>query len=80
MVLYYGTTMKRANQILEVNAIKIDAERHYTKDKSSGGYTAPGFLYFTNEVIFSMYFANCCNLQNTSDFWFYFESIFQLIK
>lgn len=73
MVLYHGTTMKRANQILEDNAIKIDAERHYTKDKSGGRYTTPGFLYFTNEVTFSLYFANCCNLEDKSNYTVLFQ-------
>lgn len=67
MILYHGTTKKRALEIFRDNTIKKDVKRHYTQETSGGGYSTQGYIYLTNEITFSVYFANCCNLEDNSN-------------
>lgn len=67
MILYYGTTMKRAYEIVNDNMLKKDVERHYTKEKSGAGYSSQGYIYFANEITFSVHFANYCNLEDKAE-------------
>ena len=67
MILYHGTTGKRAEKIFKDGKLKCDVERHYTKSKSGSGYTEQGYVYLSNELMLSIYFANCCNLEDKSE-------------
>lgn len=67
MIFYHGTTKKRALEIFKDDAIKKDVERHYTEEKSGGGYSTQGYIYLTNEITFSIHFADCCNLEDKVD-------------
>jgi hypothetical protein len=66
MILYHGTTRKRAENIFKDGCIKCNVERHYTKEKSGDGYTEQGYIYLALEPTYSLYFANCCNLEDKS--------------
>lgn len=66
MILFHGTTGKRAKKIFKDGEIKCDVERHYTKEKSGTGYTEQGYIYLSNEIMFAVYFANCCDLEDKS--------------
>ncbi len=67
MILYHGTTRERSLGIFNDKIIKKNVNRHYTKEKSGRGYSTQGYIYFSNEITFSVYFANCCNLEDKSD-------------
>lgn len=54
-------------KIFRDNTIKKNVKRHYTEEKSGGGYTTQGYIYLTNEITFSAYFANSCNLEDNAD-------------
>ena len=73
MILFHGTTGKRAKKIFEDGAIRCDVERHYTRDKSGNGYTEQGYVYLSNEIMFAIYFANCCDIEDKSDELFIFK-------
>jgi hypothetical protein len=66
VILYHGTTGKRAKKIFEDGKLKCFVERHYTLSKSGDGYTEQGYVYLTNEMMFAIYFANCCDLEDNS--------------
>ncbi len=55
-------------------------QRHYTKTKSGFGYSTQGYVYLTNEVTFALYFANCCNLEDGSDYLVLFKIDLQIEK
>lgn len=67
MILYHGTTQKLAMEIFRDKVIKKDIKRHYTEEKSGNGYSTQGYIYLTNEITFSVFFANCCNLEDKAD-------------
>lgn len=67
MVLYHGTTGKRAERIFAEGKLKCIVDRHYTPTCSGNGYTEQGYVYLSNEILFSILFANCCNLEDHSE-------------
>lgn len=73
MILYHGTTGKRAKKIFADGKLKCVVERHYTVEKSGDGYTEQGYVYLTNEMMFAIYFANCCDLEDKSEELFIFK-------
>lgn len=66
MELYHATTQIRGEEILRDRCLKKDALRYYSKESGSNGATTQGFVYFTNEITFSIYFANCHNLSESN--------------
>lgn len=66
MILYHATTENRGQQILRDGFLSINAERYYTRERSGNGFTTPGYVYFSNEITFPIYFANCHNLKEKS--------------
>lgn len=67
MILYHGTTYKRAQQIFVDRIIKKDCERFFTEEENGDGYSTDGYVYLTNEVTFALYFANCHHLVDKSE-------------
>lgn len=67
MILYHGTTYKRAKQIFEMRMIKKDCVRFFTEEYNGNGYSTDGYVYLTNEVTFALYFANCHHFVDKSD-------------
>lgn len=67
MILYHGTTGKRAKKIFKDGIIKCNVVRHYTKENSDIGYTEQGYVYLANELIFALSFAYRCNNEDKSD-------------
>ena len=59
MILYHGTTYKRAQQIFEDKAIKKDCVRFFTEENNGDGYSTDGYVYLTNELTFALHFAYC---------------------
>lgn len=62
MILYHATTHIRGAQILRDKCLKKDVVRYYSEESGSNGPTTQGYIYLTNEITFSIYFANCHNL------------------
>ena len=58
MILYHGTTETRALQIISDRMIRTNAERFYTEEFNGNGFSTNGYVYLTNEITFSVYFAN----------------------
>ena len=58
MVLYHGTTEIRALKILTDRIVRTDVERFYTEEYNGNGFSSDGYVYLTNEITFSVYFAN----------------------
>lgn len=67
MILYHGTTYKRAKQIFEDKVIKKDCERFFTKEENGDGYSTDRYVYLTNEVTFALHFAYCHHLVDKSE-------------
>ena len=67
MILYHGTTHKRAQQIFHDRVIKKNCERFFTKEDNGDGYSTDGYVYLTNEVTYALYFANCHHFVDKSD-------------
>ena len=67
MLLYHGTTYKRAKQIFEDRIIKKDCDRFFTEEDNGDGYSTDGYVYLTNELTFALCFANCHHLVDKSD-------------
>lgn len=67
MILYHGTTYKRAQSIFKDKAIKKDSDRFFTEEENGDGYSTNGYVYLTNEVTFALYFANCHHLADKSE-------------
>jgi len=67
MVLYHGTTHKRAQQIFDDRAIKKNCERFFTEEENGDGYSTDGYVYLTNEVTLALYFAYCHHRDDKSD-------------
>lgn len=67
MVLYHGTTYKRAQQIFQERAIKKNCERFFTEEENGDGYSTDGYVYLTNEVTFALHFAYCHHRVDKSD-------------
>ena len=67
MLLYHGTTYKRAKQIFEDRIIKKDCDRFFTEEDNGDGYSTDGYVYLTNELTFALHFANCHHLVDKSD-------------
>lgn len=66
MKLYHATTQVRGEQILRDRCLKKDVSRYYSKENESNGPTTQGFVYLTNEITYSIYFANCHNLSESN--------------
>lgn len=58
MILYHGTTEKRALQILADRIVRANVERFYKEEYNGDGFSSDGYVYLTNEITFSVYFAN----------------------
>ena len=67
MILYHGTTYKRAQQIFQDRAIKKNCERFFTEEENGDGYSTDGYVYLTNEVTLALYFAYCHHRVYKSD-------------
>ena len=67
MILYHGTTYKRAQQIFQDRAIKKNCERFFSEEENGDGYSTDGYVYLTNEVTFALYFAYCHHRVDKSD-------------
>ena len=67
MILYHGTTYKRAQQIFQDRAIKKNCERFFTEEENGDGYSTDGYVYLTNEVMLALYFAYCHHRVDKSD-------------
>ena len=67
MILYHGTTSKRAQQIFEDKTIKKYCERFFTEEENGDGYSTDGYVYLTNEVTFALHFAYCHHNVDKSD-------------
>lgn len=59
MILYHGTTYKRAQSIFKDRAIKKDCERFFTEEENGDGYSTDGYVYLSNEVTYALHFAYC---------------------
>lgn len=73
MILYHGTTGKRAQQIFRDRAIKTITERFFTEEENGDGYSTQGFVYLSNEPIFALHFAVCHARVDKSDSVFLFK-------
>lgn len=73
MILYHATTALRGKQILIDNCIKKDIDRFYTTEKNGDGSSTQGYVYLSNEITFSMYFANCHRYVDKSDELYIFQ-------
>lgn len=67
MELFHATTQIRGEQILKDRCIKKCVERYYSNENGSNGLTTQGYVYLTNEITFSIYFANCHNLSEANE-------------
>lgn len=67
MILYHGTTYKRAQQIFANRAIKKNCERFFIEEENGDGYSTDGYVYLTNEVTLALYFAYCHHHVDKSD-------------
>lgn len=67
MILYHGTTYKRAQSIFEDRVIKKDCERFFTEEENGDGYSTDGYVYLSNEVTFALHFAYCHHLVDKSE-------------
>ena len=67
MILYHGTTCKRAQKIFEDKTIKKDCTRFFTEEENGSGYSTDGYIYLTNEITFALHFAYCHSLVDKSD-------------
>ena len=67
MILYHGTTYKRAKQIFEQRIIKKDCDRFFNEEDNGDGYSTNGYVYLTNEVTYALYFANSHHFVDKSD-------------
>lgn len=67
MILYHATTKKRSEKIFEDRCIKHIVDRFYTKELNGNGYTTQNFIYLSNELFMSLYFANSHTLVDKSD-------------
>lgn len=59
MILYHGTTYKRAQSIFKDRAIKKECERFFTEEENGDGYSTDGYVYLSNEVTYALHFAYC---------------------
>jgi len=66
MELYHATTQIRGEEILRNRYLKKDVPRYYSKENGANGPTTQGYVYFTNEITYSIYFANCHNLSESN--------------
>ena len=64
MMLYHGTTKTRGEIILQDRLLRKTVDRYYSED--SNGPTTQNYIYLTNEITFSVYFANCHNLSENN--------------
>lgn len=67
MILYHGTTAKRAEHIFEDRTIKKNCLRFFTEEENGEGYSTDGYVYLSNEITYSLYFANCHSLVDKSE-------------
>lgn len=67
MLLYHGTTGKRADQIFADRKISNDCDRFFTEEENGDGYTTQGYVYLTNEITYAVYFANSHTLVDKSE-------------
>lgn len=67
MILYHGTTIKRATKIMKDKSISNDCERFFTRKKNGEGYTTQGYVYLSNEITYALYFANCHHFVDQSE-------------
>lgn len=73
MVLFHGTTSKRAEDILSDRTIKKDCLRFFTKEENGEGYSTDGYIYLSNEITYSLYFANCHSHVDKSELLYVFR-------
>ena len=73
MLLYHGTTGKRAEYIFADKAISNNCERFFTEEENGSGYTTQGYVYLTNEITFAAYFANSHTFMDQSKELFIFR-------
>jgi hypothetical protein len=72
IILYHATTQIKGEYILRERLFRKDVKRYYSEESGSNGPTTQGFVYFTNEITFSLYFANCHNLsENNSNIYIF---------
>lgn len=57
MILYHGTSNKRANLILSSGIVKKDVERYYTYENNGSKASSNGFVYLSNEIMWAYKFA-----------------------
>lgn len=57
MILYHGTSLCRANLILESGVIRKDVQRYFTKENNGSNYSSDGFIYLSNEIMWAYRFA-----------------------
>ena len=48
MILYHGTTEKRALQILADRIVRANVERFYKEEYNGDGFSSDGYVYLTN--------------------------------
>lgn len=75
MILFHGTTAKRAECILSDRKIKKDCLRFFTKEENGDGYSTDGYVYLSNEITFSLSFAYSHSNVDESDFLYVFRIV-----
>ncbi len=58
MILFHSTTKERSRKIFEQKSIKNIIERYFTLEKHGDSYTTQGYVYLSNELFYSLSFAN----------------------
>ena len=67
MLLYHGTTVQRMKDIMESKCLLTNCSRFFTKDLNGMGATTQGYVYFSNEPTFALYYANSHSLVDKSE-------------
>ena len=67
MILFHGTTIKRAKQIFADKKLRKNINRFYTYEKNGDGATTDGYIYLSNEITYSLYYAvNHCGVDKSN--------------
>lgn len=73
MILYHGTTKKRAEKIINEKCIKKNIDRFFTVENNGEGYTTQGYIYLSNEITFALSFAISHNMRENSEILYIFK-------
>lgn len=73
LLLYHATSENRGKIIFSDRKIKCNIDRYYTLECNGSAYSTNGYIYLSNEIFFSLYFANCHNLCDKTNLIYIFK-------